>query len=157
VGSPVVFRSGTDAKLGYLGLDGWFYAWEIATDTTRNFWPMYGHDARGSFSLPGDAIGNPKQYTDNFLDRQFFNYPNPVIDGTTYFRYFLGAAAQTVALTVYDLSGQEVTTLAGSTFQGENELSWQCSDITPGVYRCRIVVEFDGETKTAFTDVAIIR
>ncbi len=157
VGSPVVFRNGASGKLGYLGLDGWFYAWEISTDTMRNYWPMYGHDARGSFSLPGDAVGAPKQFSDKFFDKQFYNYPNPVTGGVTNFRYFLGEEASKVQLTVYDLSGKEVTSLLGSGFLGENELLWQCGDITPGVYRCRIEVQFTGESRVGFTDVAIIR
>ena len=157
VGSPVVFRNGASGKLGYLGLDGWFYAWEISTDTMRNYWPMYGHDARGSFSLPGDAVGAPKQFSDKFFDKQFYNYPNPVTGGVTNFRYFLGEEASKVQLTVYDLSGKEVTSLSGSGFLGENELLWQCGDITPGVYRCRIEVQFTGESRVGFTDVAIIR
>jgi hypothetical protein len=157
IGSPVVFHSDSTAKFGYVGLDGWFYAWNITTDSSHNFWPMAGHDARGSFALPVDALGEPKQYSEKFADKSFFNYPNPVTDGSTHFRYFLGEAATKVDMTIFDLTGREIATLAGSTFQGENECGWQCSDITPGVYRCRIVVDFGSESKTAFTDVAVIR
>jgi len=38
-----------------------------------------------------------------------------------------------------------------------DEVIWDCSDITAGVYRCVITVEFDGEQSTAFTDIAVIR
>ncbi|MBK7141686.1 MAG: T9SS type A sorting domain-containing protein [bacterium] len=157
VGSPVIFHSDTTAKLGYVGVDGWFYAWNISTDSTRNYWPMAGHDAQGSFALPVDQLDDPVTSPDKFAEKSFFNYPNPVTEGSTTFRYILGEAANRVEMTIYDLSGREIASMNGPAFQGTNEYGWQCSDVTPGVYRCRIVIDFAGETKTAFTDVAVIR
>lgn len=157
VGSPVLFHSDSTAKLGYVGVDGWFYAWNVLTDSTRNYWPMYGHDARGSFALPVEELVDPVPIATLFDEKKFFNYPNPATNGNTTFRYELGEDARRVEMTIYDLSGTEIASFLGPVFAGTNESVWQCGDVTPGVYRCRIVVEFDGETKTAFTDVAVIR
>lgn len=157
VGSPIVFKDSLGARLGYYGVDGWLYAWEIVTDSARNYWPMYGQDATGSFTLPTSALGPLAGSADDFRDEQFYNYPNPVTDGRTAFRYTLGDAANDVTIAVFDLSGVKIADLKGTTASGDNELQWSCGDVTPGVYRCRIQIDFDGDTRTAFHDVAIIR
>lgn len=156
-GSCVLMTDVTGGYLGYVGADGWFYLWQVDSDSTRNVWPMGGHDPSGSFTLDQKQIGPPKEFADPFPGGQFFNYPNPVTSGTANFRYFLAKSPDRVILTVYDLSGRKVTEFPGTAVVGQNEQSWDCSSVTPGVYRCRIQVDFAGDTRTAFTDVAVIR
>ncbi len=156
-GSPVYTSDSIIGKLGYLGADGWFYLWDVAKDTTKNFWPMGGHDAAGSYVFDQSFLPSPAPLTASLPDEQFFNYPNPVTDGATTIRYFLGQSASTVSLKIFDLSGLEIYAMTGTTNRGDNELSWNCDDITPGVYRCVIEANFDGPTETAFTDIAVIR
>jgi M6 family metalloprotease-like protein len=156
-GSPVVFSDTSGGKLGYLGADGWFYAWDIDLDTTRNYWPMGGHDPAGTFAFDQTKLGEPSAYAVDFPKEQFYNYPNPVVDGVTRLRYFLGRDAERVEFHIYDLIGQEVVRLTGDTEQGQREKEWACSGVTPGVYRCVIQVDFGDRTETAFTDIAIIR
>jgi len=91
-------------------------------------------------------------------DQRFFNYPNPARDGWTTIRYYLGSDANSVRLNIYDLSGREIARLDGTTQGGlDNEVIWDCSDVTAGVYRCVIEVAFPGATESAFTDIAVIR
>ncbi len=157
-GSPVIFADTTGGKLGYLGADGWFYAWDVNADSVTNYWPMGGHDAAGTYAFDAAMLPPPPEYTRLLPEEAFYNYPNPVVDGFTTIRYFLGKEAVSVSLSVYDLSGQEVATLDGPAGgQVDNERVWQCGGITPGVYRCVINVDFGGSTETAFTDIAIIR
>jgi len=156
-GSPVILSDSTGGKLGFQGADGWFYLWEVDADPWTNYWPMGGADPAGSYAISSDRLGDVRQWGDGYLADRFYSYPNPVTDGRTHFRYFLGEAARTVQITVYDLSGQEVTSFAGSTLAGENEQTWDCSGVTPGVYRCRVEVDFGSSTKTEVTDVAVIR
>ncbi len=156
-GSCLVFTDSTGGYLGYVGADGWFYLWQMDSDSTKNVWPMGGHDPAGTFALGQQQIGPVKEFADPFPSNQFFNYPNPVTAGTANFRYFLSKPPNRVILTVYDLSGRKVTEFLGSNVVGQNEQSWDCSGVTPGVYRCRIEVDFAGDTRTAFTDVAVIR
>ena len=156
-GSPVYSSDETNGKLGYLGADGWFYLWDVAEDTSKNFWPMGGHDAAGSYVFDQRFLPSPAPLTASLPDELFFNYPNPVTNGTTTIRYFLGQGASSVSLKIFDLSGLEIIAMSGTTSQGDNEVSWNCDDITPGVYRCVIEANFDGPTETAFTDIAVIR
>ena len=157
--SAVVCHDADKAILGYIGGDGWFYAWDVDRDTTASFWPMNGGEPSGSFAfaakgqLPALAAA-----TTSFDKKKFYNYPNPVRDGSTQIRYYLGDDARSVALDIYDLSGRRITSLDGTTLGGtDNEVTWNCAGVTTGVYRCVIKVEFNGATATAFTDIAVIR
>ena len=156
-GSCLIFRDTLGTKVGYLGSDGWFYAWDVMEVLSGNYWPMGGHDPIGSFAFPDSALGMPGMYEGEPTIAQFFNYPNPVMNGQTTFRYYIGPPANDVTLSVFDLSGERVAEFDGPNMPGENELIWNCGHITPGVYRCVLKVEFVSNTKTKFTDVAIIR
>jgi len=157
-GSPVTVHDSLGGMLGFLGADGWFYLWQTDVDTTRNYWPMGGADPSGSLVFDAAKLGSVQQFTDAFDEAKFFNYPNPVDNGQTTIRYFLGQDARRVDIRIYDLSGREIAAFDGPTAGGvNNEKVWDCADITPGVYRCRLEVEFDNDTKTAFKDIAIIR
>lgn len=157
-GSPVYTTDGTTGKLGYLGADGWFYLWDVAHDVSKNFWPMGGQDPAGTYVFKQSILPAPKPLEASLPKEKFFNYPNPVTGGVTTIRYFLGQDASSVQLRIYDLSGKEITTFNGTTSGGiDNELSWNCSDITPGVYRCLIEADFSGTIERAFTDIAVIR
>ncbi len=157
VGPPLVFSDSTGGKVGYLGLDGWFYAWYVDEDTT-GYWPMGGHDPAGSFAFDQTTLGSVRALAEGLSDEMFYAYPNPVTSGSTTIRYYLGQEATEVTLTLFDLSGYEVAVLDGTTTGGaDNEVHWDCGDVTPGVYRCMIAVDFGGDTQESFTDIAVIR
>jgi len=158
-GSPaVILHDAEGGKLGFLGGDGWFYAWEVDLDTTRMYWTMGGGDPSGSFALPSDRMAVQPTFATGFDESRYYNYPNPAREGVTRIRYYLGEEASAVTLRIYDLSGQEVQRLTGTTAGGtDNEVVWDCSQITSGVYRCIIDVEFPNESTTAHTDIAVIR
>jgi hypothetical protein len=64
-------------------------------------------------------------------------YPNPADDAVT-IRYGLPTDGR-VTLSVYDLSGRRVATLAeGERAAGRHEVVWDCADVRPGVYLCRL-------------------
>ncbi|MEA3296283.1 MAG: T9SS type A sorting domain-containing protein [candidate division Zixibacteria bacterium] len=156
-GSPVIFFDNVTV-LAFLGADGWFYAWEVSLDSSAAFWPMGGHDASGSYAFDQSSLAVRKQFSNLFPDEKFYNYPNPVINGSTTIRYFLGQEAKSVNMTIYDLSGREIISLPGPTTGGvNNEKIWNCGSVTPGVYRCMIEVDFGTKTESAFTDIAVIR
>ena len=156
--SAAVFNDSTGGKLGYLGGDGWFYAWEVDADAQTDFWPMNGADPAGTFAFDMDRLPAVAAASTTFDESRYYNYPNPTRDGVTRIRYFLGAEASSVRLNIYDLSGVEVARLEGTTVGGaDNEVVWDCGDVIPGVYRCVIEVDYSGTTETAFTDIAVLR
>lgn len=158
IGSPVFMNGQVDGRFGYLGLDGWFYLWRVDQDTQHKYWPMAGADQYGSFNFNESLLSDPPELAIKLPEERFYNYPNPVTTGETTIRYYLGSDASSVALTIYDFSGREIVSLEGTTVgQLDNEITWNCSDITPGVYRCKITADFNGTEETAFTDIAVIR
>lgn len=157
-GSSVYYTDSTGGYLGYLGADGWFYSWEVDADSARSYWPMGGADPSGSFLFDSTRLSPLTALSGNFDEKLFYNYPNPVLDGLTTFRYYLDGYSNGVQLTIFDLSGRKVASLRGTNISGaDNEVEWDCSTITPGVYRCMIEIDFVTGTKHAFTDVAVIR
>lgn len=157
--SAVVCHDDAKAILGFIGGDGWFYGWDIDYDTSGSFWPMNGGAPSGSFAFEAESLVPSKAAaTTSFDDSKFYNYPNPARDGSTRIRYYLGGDARSVELEIFDFSGHRIASLDGTTYGGaDNEVTWDCSGVTTGVYRCIIRVEFDGDTETAFTDIAVIR
>lgn len=154
----VLFTDDEGGKLGYLGGDGWFYAWQVDLDTTRLYWSMGGSDPSGSHALSSDLLADQPSFSTGFDESKYYNYPNPAREGITRIRYYLGEEANAVTLKIYDLSGQEIAQLTGTTAGGaDNEVVWDCSGVTTGVYRCIINVEFPNESTTAHTDIAVIR
>ena len=148
-------------RLGYVGADGWFYAWSVDPDTVHNYWPMLGHDPEGTFRFVDDQLQPAAVASGLFPEERFYNYPNPVLDGSTTITYWLNDSPDEISMTIYDLSGREVKSFRdgelGRNVQEENEVVWNCGGVTPGVYRCLIKVDFAGSTETSFTDIAVIR
>lgn len=158
IGSPVFVNDSTGGKIGYLGLDGWFYLWHVDIDSTKNFWAMNGGDPGGSFKFDDSKLPALKNENNEFDENKFYNYPNPISDGYTTLRYYLNKDASAVNFSIYDLSGEEIAFLSGPTVgMVDNELVWNCSSVTPGVYRCIIKVDYGDDIKTAFCDIAIIK
>ena len=157
-GSPAVkFSDGSDGLFGYLGGDGWFYAWYVDSDTEHDFWPMNGGGPEGRFRFDPAKLPSPAAASSDFDESRYYNYPNPVHDETR-IRYYLGADARSVDLDIFDMSGVRITELSGPTAGGtDNELVWDCSDVGTGVYRCVITVVYPEKTHTAFTDIAIVK
>lgn len=157
-GAPVFVNDTIGGLLGYLGADGWFYLWHVNEDAATNFWPMNGADPAATYFFDVQKLPELKEYADRLPGEKYYNYPNPVVDGVTVIRYFLGQQADAVELNIYDMSGREIERLDGPTDGGvDNEVVWECGNVTPGVYRCLIRVDFGGSEETVFTDIAIIR
>ena len=156
-GSPVLYPRQDGGALGFLAGDGWFYSYDVAYNPDLAQWPMTGGDPAGTYNLPVERLADPPAFTDLLPADQCFNYPNPTESGMTTIRFFLGAAAE-VDLKIFDMSGELVyeNSMMG---QGglPNELAWNGSSLPSGVYRCIIKADFGGSTRTAFTDVAIVK
>jgi M6 family metalloprotease-like protein len=156
VGPAVAYKRGDIGGLGIMGVDGWFYSYDVAFDTLFADWPMGGGDMRGSFCLDAGKLGEPRPATDNLPASEFYCYPNPSLNGHTTIRCRLGESAR-LTLTFYDLSGREVDKKEVSGEAGTNEHPWDASFLPTGVYRCLLEADFGNEIKSAFTDIAIVK
>jgi len=100
-------------------------------------WCLYGWDE----PAPAVIAALPKDFT---LKQ---NYPNPFNPKTT-IEFSLPFASE-AALTVYNISGQEVVKLVeGSLSAGEHKVEWNASGYPSGLYICRLQTpEFDQTIK----------
>ena len=63
--------------------------------------------------------------------------PNPVAGSSVI--YFFMEQSQKVSLSIYDVNGRLVTTLADKMFEaGENEITWNAADVNAGIYFLRM-------------------
>jgi len=74
------------------------------------------------------------------------NYPNP-FNPTTTIRYQLPAKMD-VQVTIYNVLGRRVATLANATQKaGQHELRWDASQMASGLYFYRVVAKGGGSKK----------
>ena len=80
--------------------------------------------------------------TDSALDEILF-HPNPTPDGSGHFTYTLSAAAESVEIRVFALSGRQVDRLEGGTDPGFNQVLWSPPGLAAGTYLYRISARLD--------------
>ncbi|MCH9032579.1 MAG: hypothetical protein IIB00_10020, partial [candidate division Zixibacteria bacterium] len=157
-GAPVLRYDTVGAQLCYLGTDGFVYAWRVDNVKSANSWRMASADAQASNFFDVTALTSPQSSTDKIIAGSFYGYPNPALGSIVRLRYELGRSAHNVTLTVFDMKGQVIDELTGSALGGpDNEVSWNCAGVTPGVYRVALKVSYSDGDETAFTDIAVIR
>lgn len=74
-----------------------------------------------------------EERTDSALDEVLF-HPNPTADGGGWFTYTLAAAAESVEIRVFALSGRQVDRLAGGVDPGFNQVRWSPPGLAGGTY-----------------------
>jgi len=119
---------------------------------------MAGYYASGSSYFPAGNLAPPVAQSGGIERNSVYCYPNPATGAQVTLRYTLGRDAQSVAINIFDMTGELVETYNGSGAGGlANEVSINCGQFTPGVYRVRLEVLFSGGTEKTFTDLAVVR
>ena len=79
---------------------------------------------------------------------EFYNYPNPVQDGSTTFRYFL-SSSNNVEIKIYSASGFFIELIKdNSIYQNEyNEIVWDTKNLDSGVYLANLIAFSNGKEK----------
>jgi len=81
-----------------------------------------------------------QETTDKGIDiSRIYNYPNPIKDGVTKFRFFV-YDSQAVTIRIYDTSGYLIETLFSEnlSLNTYNEIVWSFNSISPGLYLAEI-------------------
>lgn len=119
-------------------------------------WPQY----QGGSAHAGLALGvpeGPAVSADFFPGNRAYNWPNPVYDGKTWIRYFVGSDA-TVRVKIYDLAGDLVAELDGPGAGGvDNEVLWDVSGIQSGIYFARIEASGSGGGGVEVVKIAVVK
>jgi len=90
-------------------------------------------------------------------DKSVYNYPNPNTQNFTTIRYFLKENA-TVDIKIFDLAGDMVTSFEGP---GEgnvhNEQRWELSDVSSGVYLCRVEASSGNDKSVRIIKIMVVK
>lgn len=92
-------------------------------------------------------------------DDTVFALPNPIVNGTCDFYFFLAEAAD-VKIEIYDIKGRLVDTVSGyhNATELQQSISWNAAGVAPGVYAYRVFARAaDGTTDSVVKKVAVLK
>lgn len=90
-------------------------------------------------------------------DGLIYNYPNPIENGRTKFRYF-AINAEEVDINIYELTGKFVQRLSQTPKQNQvNEVIWNVGNLESGVYIAKIKITGNGTIEEYFIKPAILK
>lgn len=155
--SPALFENDGKVNLAVAGSDGYLYAWELLGqyNTQNILWGNYLHDARHT-SCASEAVMPTPPITDFLPASRAYNWPNPVYEGKTKIRYYVGSNAA-VSIKIFDLAGEKVDEISTQGIGGiDNEVEWNVSNIQSGVYIARIEATGNDASGVAFIKIAVV-
>ncbi len=154
-GSSLIFDY--ENKLVFSGLTqssllGWF----VSSTSGRIDWAeLLGNNSNHS-SL--SSASNTNTINEFFPTSRAYNYPNPVYDGETAIRYFVGEDSK-INIKIFDLAGDFVAELNDDAQGGlDNETVWNVSNIQSGVYLARIEANgSSGKSESVIIKIAVVK
>ena len=154
-GSSLIFDY--ENKLVFSGLTqssllGWF----VSSTSGRIDWAeLLGNNSNHS-SL--SSASNTNVINEFFPTSRAYNYPNPVYDGETAIRYFVGEDSK-INIKIFDLAGDFVAELNDDAQGGlDNETVWNVSNIQSGVYLARIEANgSSGKSESVIIKIAVVK
>ena len=102
-------------------------------DSTYSYW--MGPHSRSSHYPQSTGAHEPTDVYDEGTFSKIYNYPNPITEGRTTFRFFT-PDAQTVIIKIYNVAGFNVDELFLDTLTPNefNEIPWDASQFDSGLY-----------------------
>jgi hypothetical protein len=139
--------------------DGELFSWQFnATRTETNlWWNQYNPDPTNNTYIVKKLTQIPAETPTLMPDESVYNYPNPNTQNFTTIRYFLKEDAA-VDIKIFDLAGDLVTSLKGPG-QGNihNEQRWELTDVSSGVYLCRVEASSVDEKSVKIIKIMVIK
>jgi hypothetical protein len=163
-GSAVITTPFLFNVMGKVGLilscaDSSLYAWQFKTQYVDSLmpWPGFHHDATQSNTTQGLSVYHGPDISEFFPKSRAYNWPNPVYDGKTSIRYFLGSPAS-VMIRIYDIAGDRITEFPGPGVGGvDNEIEWNTRSIPPGIYLAKIEARGATGSGDTFIKIAVVK
>ncbi len=151
--------------LGKVGLavscgDSSLYAWQFNTQYVDSLmpWPGYHHDAtQSNTTAVKETVSYRPPVSEFFPKSRAYNWPNPVYNGKTYIRYYLGAPAS-VVIKIYDIAGDRIAEFTGPGIGGiDNEVEWNTASFQPGIYLAKIEARGTAGSGDVFIKIAVVK
>lgn len=119
-------------------------------------WQTYLGSVAHTALLPQIGTTNPR--SSELLPKSFaYNWPNPVYDGKTNIRYYLGKSA-TVKIKIINMAGELVDELTGTSYVGlDNEVQWDVSKVQSGIYFAQITASGSGGEQSQVIKIAVVK
>jgi M6 family metalloprotease-like protein len=145
-------------ELAAVSEDGVVLVWDMSGkwDDQSAPWPEYLHDSGHTANVVRD-LEEPFAGPDWMPDNLVYNYPNPNIENRTIIRYRLEKPAS-VNIRIYDMAGNLIQEMAGPGLgKTENEVVWNLSGVSSGLYFCRVTAVGDTGEKTVIFKIAVVK
>jgi len=106
-----------------------------------SYW-LQRHSNHSHYPFPSGEHIVPDYQNDSYKITKFYNYPNPINDGETTFRFMMHDNVG-VDINIYNLSGHKVDnlTLDSPTIHEYNEIKWITGDLLPGLYFAELMFD----------------
>jgi hypothetical protein len=138
---------------------GEIFSWQLYVSRPESnlLWNQHNPDPTHNMYIPEMLNPIPTESTSLMPENSVYNYPNPNTQNYTTIRYFLNEDAN-VDIKIFDLAGDLVDNLSGPG-QGNihNELRWDLSDISSGVYLCRIEANSVNEKSVKIIKIMVVK
>lgn len=139
------------------GKSGLIAAWELNLNGGTLFYSGKSGNNAGTNSI---KIGNGFPVYGSYLPQEsVYNYPNPVVSGQTFIRYYVSEDSD-ISVKIFDLAGDYVAELKGFGQGGmDGEISWNVGNIQSGVYLARVEAKstVSGKSDYKIIKIAIIK
>ena len=117
-----------------------YYDFEISNNS---YW-VQRYNNHSHYPLSSGTHESYSDYPSSKKVQTFYNYPNPIKDNQTQFRFFINDLTD-IEIKIYNLSGYLIDELKMSsqniTQHEYNEIQWNCSDLLPGLYFAEIITD----------------
>jgi hypothetical protein len=139
--------------------DGQLFSWQLNATTSETilWWNQYNLDPTGNTYVIKKLTEILTETESLMPDQTVYNYPNPNTQDYTTIRYFLKEEA-TVDIKIFDLAGDLVSSFNGP---GEgnvhNEQRWELSDVSSGVYLCRVEASSSNEKSVKIIKIMVVK
>lgn len=121
-------------------------------DADDSFW-LHEYSQNTNYPMvTGDHLNTISTSTPTI---EFYNYPNPIKNGSTTFRFYVKESSE-IVINIYDILGLKVDSITKENLQNNeyNEVQWSATHIDPGVYFAHI--KFDSDN-VAMTKVMVLK
>lgn len=153
------FDNDNSIELISMNDNGEMFSWQLNASRTETvlWWNQYNADPTNNTFIQKQLKKIPVEITVLMPTESVYNYPNPNTQNYTTIRYFLKENSN-VDIKIFDLAGDLVTSLQGPG-QGNvhNEQRWELSDVSSGVYLCRVEASSADEKSVKIIKIMVVK